>query len=241
MKGFDCSTPLTYEKALEFRADGFEFVCRYLVPTGFKRLTPEEATAISEAGLKIVSVFETTADRALGGRTAGLADGALAAQVAARVGQPEGSAIYYAVDFDATPSQMWTVIEYLKACAEASPAFMAGVYGSYKVMQAVGQAGASTKYWQTYAWSQGLVADFNNLYQYQNDIVVHGIAIDLDQAYGDEGWWTTKMAYQLSAEDANKVIAFLSAAYEATTVAEARDEFHRLANELRKASGQLEP
>jgi hypothetical protein len=44
----------------------------------------------------------------------------------------------------------------------------------------------------------------------------------------------------LSADDANKIIAFLSAAYGATSVPEAQAEFHRLANELRKASGQPE-
>ncbi|BFT73459.1 MULTISPECIES: N-acetylmuramoyl-L-alanine amidase [Paenibacillus] len=42
----------------------------------------------------------------------------------------------------------------------------------------------------------------------------------------------------ISVEDANKIIAFLSAAYMATEDPQARDEFHRLANELRKASGQ---
>ncbi|MDQ0110784.1 N-acetylmuramoyl-L-alanine amidase family protein [Paenibacillus harenae] len=42
----------------------------------------------------------------------------------------------------------------------------------------------------------------------------------------------------LSVEDANKIIPFLSAAYMATTDKEARKEFNRLANELRKASGQ---
>ncbi|WNR46322.1 N-acetylmuramoyl-L-alanine amidase [Paenibacillus roseipurpureus] len=42
----------------------------------------------------------------------------------------------------------------------------------------------------------------------------------------------------LSVEDANKIIAFLSAAYFATDDGEARKEFNRLANELRKASGQ---
>jgi len=44
--------------------------------------------------------------------------------------------------------------------------------------------------------------------------------------------------YQMNAEDANKIIKFLSAAYFATSNAEARKEFNRLANELRKASGQ---
>jgi len=44
--------------------------------------------------------------------------------------------------------------------------------------------------------------------------------------------------YQMNAEDANKVIRFLSAAYMATEDKEAKNEFNRLANELRKASGQ---
>lgn len=46
--------------------------------------------------------------------------------------------------------------------------------------------------------------------------------------------------HMLSVEDANKIIAFLSAAWNATDIEIARDEFHRLANELRKASGQPE-
>lgn len=43
---------------------------------------------------------------------------------------------------------------------------------------------------------------------------------------------------QMTAEDANKIIRFLSAAYFATDSTEARKEFNRLANELRLVSGQ---
>jgi hypothetical protein len=46
--------------------------------------------------------------------------------------------------------------------------------------------------------------------------------------------------YMISAEDANKMIGFLKAAYEASRYPESQAEFHRLANELRKASGQPE-
>lgn len=42
----------------------------------------------------------------------------------------------------------------------------------------------------------------------------------------------------MTVEDANKIIRFLSAAYMATNNKAARKEFNRLANELRKASGQ---
>lgn len=51
--------------------------------------------------------------------------------------------------------------------------------------------------------------------------------------YGEENG-----GYMMSEEDANKIIKFLSAAYYATNDKEARVEFNRLANELRKASGQ---
>lgn len=46
--------------------------------------------------------------------------------------------------------------------------------------------------------------------------------------------------YEMSPGDANKIIEFLAAGYGATSDQKARDEFHRLANELRKASGQQE-
>ncbi|MZQ83602.1 mannosyl-glycoprotein endo-beta-N-acetylglucosamidase [Paenibacillus sp. 5J-6] len=47
-----------------------------------------------------------------------------------------------------------------------------------------------------------------------------------------------KGEYIMSTDDANKIITFLSAAWSSTEDMEARAEFHRLANELRKASGQ---
>lgn len=46
--------------------------------------------------------------------------------------------------------------------------------------------------------------------------------------------------YEMSPEDANKIIGFLSAAYTAVDDPEAHAEFKRLANELRKTSGQAE-
>jgi hypothetical protein len=191
MKGFDCATPLTAETASKFKADGYEFVCRYLVPSGWKRLSKEEAELVSKAGLLLISVFETTADRALGGYTAGLADGATAAQVAYSLGQPEGSAIYFAVDFDATAAQMPTVIEYIRGASEATPKHSTGVYGSYNVVNKVRDASVCSKYWQTYAWSRGQLADWGiNLYQYQNNITVNGIGVDLNTSYGNEGGWT---------------------------------------------------
>ncbi|MEW9698030.1 DUF1906 domain-containing protein [Paenibacillus sp. SI8] len=243
VNGFDCSTPLTANTAAAFSKDGYSFVGRYLVPSGAKALTKQEAELISDAGLQILSVYETTANRALGGRSAGLADGAAALQVAAAVGQPPGSCIYFAVDFDATSAQLPTVIAYIQAASEATPGYTTGVYGSYQVMEAVHAAAACSRFWQTYAWSRGDKSTFLHVYQFQNDETIHGIGVDYNEAYGNEGFWNTfdvPVSPPLSPEDANKIIPFLAAAHEATISAAAREEFHRLANELRKASGQPE-
>lgn len=256
-KGFDCATPLTRTVAKKFRESGYEFVCRYLVPSGWKRLTQSEAVAISSAGLQIVSVYETTASRALGGRTAGLTDGAIAAQTALAVGQPTGSRIYFAVDFDASAKQMDTVIEYIAAAGEAARNYQSGVYGGIAVIEAAMAARACTGFWQTYAWSKGRKAEGIHIYQYDNGPKglgqpIHGVNVDLNLSSGEAGWWNTLSAaapvpgnangegkdYMLKKEDADKMIAFLQAAYMAAGNAESGKEFHRLANELRLASGQ---
>lgn len=46
--------------------------------------------------------------------------------------------------------------------------------------------------------------------------------------------------YMIKVEDANKIIGFLSAGWFAIDSKDARDEFKRLANEIRKVSGQQE-
>lgn len=240
MKGFDCATPLTSKTATSFAVDGYDFVGRYLVPGGWKALSESEATIINQAGISIVSVYETTADRALGGRTAGINDGYVAVEVARRVEQPEGSTIYCAVDFDATSAQMETVLAYIKGFSEATPRYNTGVYGSYSVIKAAQEAKVCSRFWQTYAWSRGKEADGIHIYQYKNDIISNGIGIDLNEGYEGLGAWNKlkEDKPKMTKDDANKIIGFLSAAYNASNDPEARKEFNRLANELRKASGQ---
>lgn len=63
---------------------------------------------------------------------------------------------------------------------------------------------------------------------------LHEISDEDVYTHSDEG----NGGYMMSEADANKIIKFLSAAYYATNNKEAKLEFNRLANELRKASGQ---
>lgn len=243
IKGIDCATPLNADTAHSLAAAGMGFTCRYLVPEKYawKRLTRPEAEAITAAGIQIVSVFETSASRSAGGSTAGQADGKAAYGEAQLIGQPTGTAIYFAVDYDAQPADYDAIEAYLKAAGTQVPGYAVGVYGSFAVIEEMARRGAAKHFWQTYAWSCGQNSGKRNIYQYQNGVSMAGIEVDLNESFGNEGFWNAKeVNHKVSPEDANKIIAFLKAAWAATESQEARSEFNRLANELRKASGQPE-
>lgn len=203
VRGLDYTTQTTPEIAKAFVDAGIEFVCRYLVPEKYKwkRLTKTEADAISNAGLNIISVFESSASRAAGGAAAGKADGITALSEAKIVGQPEGSAIYFAVDYDAKAIDHKAIEDYLKAAAKELPGYHVGVYGSYSVCLTMFNLGI--KYlWQTYAWSGGKFTNHANIYQHKNGQSVAGVTVDLNNSFGGEGWWSTRIeAEKTSFED----------------------------------------
>ncbi|MCD9020517.1 DUF1906 domain-containing protein [Cohnella silvisoli] len=240
-KGIDCSTPLNAARVSTLVQQGYQFAARYLVPDSYawKRLTLSEAEAITTAGMQVISVYETAANRASGGASAGQQDGAAALKEAQLIAQPKGSTIYFAVDYDAQPRDYDAIERYLKAAAQQIPDYETGVYGSYAVVEEMAKRKACSCFWQTYAWSRGKKSEFANIYQYQNDVKIGGIAVDLNDSYGSEGWWNTIEGGQptMSQSDADKIIRFLSAAWYAATTKTDKDEFNRLANEVRKAAG----
>ena len=110
---------------------GAAFCARYL-----KNLSAHEAMALSKAGLKIVSIFETTAKRALMGAAAGTEDGTTALDQAAALLQPQGSAIYATADFDEQTPQDQAMLAYFQAFKVAlSGNAKLGVYGNGALCQ----------------------------------------------------------------------------------------------------------
>ncbi|MEK8131994.1 glycoside hydrolase domain-containing protein [Paenibacillus filicis] len=194
-KGFDCATPLTASLVKQFASQGFTFVGRYLAEAGsWKRLSPAEAKLISDAGLYIVSFFERYANRVREGAAAGTADGKLALRYAQEVGQPVGSTIYAAVDYDAPAGDFNAIEAYIRAFDAQITGYEAGVYGSYYVVKAMHERGVTAKLMQTYAWSRGLKYDAISIYQYKNDVIVNGIGIDYNESNGNAGGWKVGMA-----------------------------------------------
>ncbi|WP_340701346.1 DUF1906 domain-containing protein [Brevibacillus borstelensis] len=192
-KGIDCAVPLTAEKAKKMSEASMRFVCRYLVPASmaWKRLTRPEAEAITAAGMKIVSVFQRGTKDVAGGAVNGTRDGKAAYQEAKLIGQPEGTAIYFAVDYDAQPKDYDVIEAYLRAAAKELAGYLVGVYGSYSVVEEMARRGACSKFWQTYAWSKGRLSLAANLHQYKNGQTLVGHQVDLNDGLGGEGWWDT--------------------------------------------------
>lgn len=199
--GFDCATKLTSATAKSLKDACFEYAARYL-GNSWKSFDAKEAAIIKAAGLKLVSVFQKSANHSgYHTKTQGISDAKEAYQYAKNVGQPVGSAIYFAVDFDAQSKDMPCIIDYFTAVKENLKEYKVGVYGSYAVVNAL--KGKVDYYWQTYAWSKGKIADFIHMHQFQNDIKVAGICLDKDDIKKNPGSWDEmkKQSEQLAATE----------------------------------------
>ena len=131
---------------------GKAFVVRYhashtLQP--HKRLTPREAAQLARAGLDIVTVYQDRGNQPGDFSLArGEQDGHAAFTFASQVGQPPGSAVYFAVDADMSMAQVNdAVLPYFQGVRAGlaamaggtggSTGFRVGVYGSGRVCQRV--------------------------------------------------------------------------------------------------------
>lgn len=199
IQGFDCATKLTAKTAKALKEAGFEYAIRYLPTTEWKSLTKTEVKAILDSGLKLVSVYQWSANHSeYFTYERGKQDGAHASKVAKELGQPEGTPIYFAVDYDAQPKNIQGVLDYFRGVKVTIKGYKVGVYGSFYVMNEVKAKEPVDYYWQTYAWSYRKIADHIHMRQYHNGVKVAGVILDRNEFYKSPGaWnetseWTTK-------------------------------------------------
>lgn len=140
-------------------ASGQQFVFRYHSRTTAlpqKRLHPAEAAALARAGLSIATVYQDRA-RQLDdfGDARGQQDAMSALVFAGQVGQPAGSAIYFAVDVDFSAAEIkQVVIPYFRAvdrvfreAGGGTAQLKIGVYGSGLTCRLVGELGFVAYRW----------------------------------------------------------------------------------------------
>ena len=144
----------------EIRDSKIDFVARYYrSPTSrWPTLSASEAQRLSELGVKIVAVWEWhSQDPSYFSYNSGYSDATSAYNQARRIGQPLGSAIYFAVDYNAHSGDIdGPITQYfqgvaagLAAAGGGRPEYKVGVYGSGAVCDAMKRAGLAQYAWLT--------------------------------------------------------------------------------------------
>jgi hypothetical protein len=187
---------------------GAKFACRYLShdATG-KSLTRSEANALTAAGIWIVVVWETTANRALSGQAGGVADARAANAQAQACGMPEDRPVYFAVDWDASGAQQAQINAYLNGASSVLGLDRVGMYGGVGPIRRAFDAEMIRWGWQTYAWSGGQWDARAQLQQYKNGVNVGGADCDYDRAVVDDygQWKVGESPMALSDADVKKI------------------------------------
>jgi hypothetical protein len=159
--------------AQELKGSGLHFVARYYRSpmSRWPTLSPEEARAVSSNGMKLVAIWEYLSRRPEHFTyERGYADAIAAYQQARAVGQPSGSAIYFAVDYNAQERDIAGAINQyfrgvraaLAAAGGGTPPYRVGVYGSGAVCDYLKRVRLADYAWlsASTAWSGS--RDFGN-------------------------------------------------------------------------------
>lgn len=213
--------------AAKIKAAGFEFVARYVSPNTpahpNKRLTLDEVNDCRSNHLNVVAIWETTADRALGGFNFGFDDAKAANDYCKSIGLPEGRPIYFcAQDAPFTTAQDNQVIRYFQGIfSYFRDTRLIGSYAGYFVTKKLFDNQLIKYAWQTPSWSkiQGIIQYDHRVQIHQftspmhkgSTISIGGVDCDLDTAVAEDygQWWYTPkppQEDQLASADVQKLL-----------------------------------
>lgn len=173
-------------------AVGITFAMRYLANPDKqppKALSAQEVADDHAAGLGVGLIYETDGRSGpMAGAAGGAADAAAAIASARALGAPSGTAIYFAVDFDAQPAHRNRIASYAATVTALCHAagFRSGIYGGLRVMSWVQHL--CDYGWQTEAWSYGSWNAWAVLRQ-AGTVTVPGLTADRDLSRGPFGVW----------------------------------------------------
>jgi len=116
-------------------SNGYRFVCRYYCSNGSsKLLSTSESAKLTSSGLKRVVVFENSNNEySYFSKSQGSLDANKAVSLARARGQNTGTVIYFAVDYDASESEIkGNIMQYFAGVYSVlnSAGYYVGVYGS---------------------------------------------------------------------------------------------------------------
>ena len=166
--GVDCLLPMTKDAYLKvLKADGIEVVARYINPNGRIPLTREEAQMLSNYGIRVMMIFEIQADEPYKGYDRGYELGTRALQYATEIGTPKGMPIFFCCDCADQELQRYKIAQFIQGVRDAmGNNYGVGMYGPYKTVQALHNAGLIDAVWQCYGSSSNYVSEDYDVFQW---------------------------------------------------------------------------
>lgn len=184
-------TGLSPSQITSLKQNGITTVGRYLSHSTWKALSLGEVANLKAAGMQIFSVYESNPTKAsYFSAVKGKSDALDAINLAKAIGQPENTAIYFTVDYDAQSNDLNNILAYFQAIKANLHNFKIGIYGGYTVLNFLHEHNVADYWFQTVAWSYGQKCSFLNIYQSQCDTKFAGISVDIDELLtSDVGAW----------------------------------------------------
>jgi len=131
---------------LALRQAGFIGVIRYIgLGTPGKRITAPEYRDLTANGLQVLTVAESTTNRANAGYDAGIADAHTAENDRIALGLPSNMVIYAAND---QPTYTSACVDYVRGFRDVLGVGRTGAYGFGDFLASVHNGGLSAQYWQ---------------------------------------------------------------------------------------------
>lgn len=192
--GVVCWDEFHKELAEELKSDGIEYV-----GCSLRDLHRNDADVLLNAGLKIVSIWDGAEYLGYFSEEKGFAEGMDAYRTAEYIGQPEGSAIYFPVHFDAQSCcQMSAVLSYILGVRDGlskkyrdgfGKKYQVGVYGTNAVLRMLQGINVVDCYWQSSGWPHENTVGFMDNVRSGGYQIIEGIPLKYYYFSGSAGSW----------------------------------------------------
>ena len=195
--GVDTASILDDQTIRALKLGNVKFVIRYYSQYSWKVLTNAEAANLHNRGIQIISIFQDSGTN-VGEFTEDKANdnAAKALELAESLNQPTGTAIYFAVDYDASDGDLAQLENYFSQVkVTLNGKYKVGVYGSGKVCNHIKQVKKLANYsWLNHSTGHAGYDEYDDITKYNikqaENITYNSVPFDTDTAVGnDYGQW----------------------------------------------------
>ena len=195
--GVDTASILDDQTIRALKLGNVKFVIRYYSQYSWRVLTNAEAANLHNRGIQIISIFQDSGTN-VGEFTEDKANdnAAKALELAESLNQPTGTAIYFAVDYDASDGDLAQLENYFSQVkVTLNGKYKVGVYGSGKVCNHIKQVKKLANYsWLNHSTGHAGYDEYDDITKYNikqaENITYNSVPFDTDTAVGnDYGQW----------------------------------------------------